>query len=72
MWRLAGLEAALVVAGFGLAATVFLAARAAARFDTGWLMRRLDAERADVEDSADLLLADPEALVFCRRCSGSG
>jgi hypothetical protein len=67
VWRLAGLAPALVVAGFGVVATAFLAAWSAARFDMRWLLWRLDAERPDVEDSADLLLAAPQELGVLQR-----
>lgn len=67
VWRLVGVEAALAVLLTGLAVVAALAARAARRFDQRWLLRRLDAERADIEDSADLLLADPEGLGVLQR-----
>ncbi|MBB6227497.1 hypothetical protein FHS79_001663 [Polymorphobacter multimanifer] len=66
-WRLAGPGAAAAVAALGLAATAFLALRASARYDQRWLLRRLDAERPDVEDSADLLLAEPATLGLLQR-----
>lgn len=66
-WRLAGGELATFVVAAGLVLTSVLAAMRARRFDVRRLMRRLDAERADVEDSADLLLAAPEGLGVLQR-----
>lgn len=64
-----GLPAAVVVGlvSLVLAAAVAAAVAAAAwwrasRLGEGWLVRRLDARRADLEDSAALLFADPAAL----------
>lgn len=61
-WRLGGATAG--VAAGAIAALVLAAIlwRRARRFGTGWLVRQLDATRGDVEDSADLLFADPAAL----------
>jgi len=61
-WRLAGPVTGIVLGIAAIAVIAAFAARRADRFDSRWLVRRLDADRADMEDSADLLLADPTAL----------
>lgn len=60
--RLWGLPVGGAVLLLGLAATAMVALRRAARFDQDWLVRALDAARPDMEDSADLLFADPASL----------
>ena len=60
-WRLAGEGAAFAVAALLAGTLALLAWRAAGRIDARWLARRLD-RRADMEDSADLLFADPSHL----------
>ena len=57
-WRLAGAPAAVALAVAGLAAGLVFASARARRFDRNWLIRRLDALRPDLEDSADLLFTD--------------
>lgn len=57
-----GLEAAAAVLVIGSALTLLWAGQRAKRFDRRWLVRRLDARRADMEDSAELLFADPQSL----------
>ena len=61
-WRLGGLAAGLVVLALGVAAALLVANWRAKRFDRRWLTTRLDGARPDMEDSAELLLADPQAL----------
>ena len=56
-WRLAGAPLAALIAAVGVAAGLMLAFARARRFDRTWLVRRLDALRPDLEDSADLLFA---------------
>ncbi|MDB5422118.1 MAG: hypothetical protein JWR59_2065, partial [Brevundimonas sp.] len=60
--RLWGLPICAAVLLLGLAATVGIALRRAARFDRPWLVRALDATRPDMEDSSDLLFTDPQSL----------
>ncbi|TRW16720.1 DUF4175 family protein [Glacieibacterium frigidum] len=61
-WRWQGMAAALAILAFGVALAAGLAVYRARRFDARWVVRRLDAGRADMEDSTDLLLAAPDAL----------
>lgn len=61
-WRGQGIAAALAILVFGAALSAGLALHRARRFDARWVVRRLDAGRADMEDSTDLLLAVPDAL----------
>lgn len=62
LWRMASPAVAVVIAVTGIALLAFLAWRRTAVFDTPWLVRQLDARRADLDDSADLLLTPPAAL----------
>ncbi len=57
-WRLSGLVLALCLLVIGAGALAFAAMRAAASFDGGWLVRRLDEREAGLEDSAGLLFAE--------------
>lgn len=64
-----GLPVAIVTALWSVVAAVAIAIGVAAlawwraaRLGQGWLVRRLDARRADLEDSAALLFADPGTL----------
>jgi hypothetical protein len=61
-WRSQGMASALAIglAGFGI--VVAAAVCRARRFDRNWLVRRLDASRPDMEDSADLLLRADDSL----------
>jgi hypothetical protein len=61
-WRLSGIVAAIVIVGFGVAIALLFARHRTARYDQRWLVRALDASRPDIEDSADLLFADPATL----------
>jgi hypothetical protein len=61
-WRLHGLGLAALVAIVGLAILAGILWKRSHRFDRAWLTRRLDATRGDMEDSADLLFADADAL----------
>lgn len=61
-WRLSGIVAAVVVVMVGVAIALLFARHRAARHDQRWLVRALDASRADMEDSADLLFADTSTL----------
>ena len=61
-WRWHGAVAATVVALAGLLSLAALAWWRTRRFDQSWLIRQLDARRADMEDSTDLLFADTDAL----------
>jgi len=70
-WRLAGAPLAAGVALLGLAIVALLATRRMARFDRAWLTRRLDADRADMDDSAALVFAGPDALGALQRLQRS-
>ena len=61
-WRVAGIEATAVAAGASALALTVLAWRRARTIDSAWLVRALDVRRADMEDSSDLLFAEPAAL----------
>ncbi|MEK5765116.1 hypothetical protein, partial [Acinetobacter junii] len=58
-WRLLGILPAVAVAVLGCGVAVMVALRRARRFDRAWLARTLDADRADMDDSAALLVAPP-------------
>jgi hypothetical protein len=60
-WRFGGTVAAAAAAALLAATLAVLAWRAAQNIDARWLARRLD-RRADMQDSADLLFADPTRL----------
>ncbi|MDI1297410.1 MAG: DUF4175 domain-containing protein, partial [bacterium] len=69
--RLWGLPAAVMLLLAG-GALLFLWTRARVkRFDRQWLVRRLDAVRPDMEDSAALLFADPHSLSGLQRLQRS-
>ncbi|MCD9005344.1 DUF4175 domain-containing protein [Luteimonas sp. XNQY3] len=70
-WRLAGVPLATGVALVGLAVVAWLASRRMARFDRAWLIRDLDADRADMDDSAALVFARPETLGALQRLQQS-
>ncbi|UNK41562.1 DUF4175 domain-containing protein [Luteimonas sp. S4-F44] len=61
-WRMAGGAAAVVAALLGVALAAVIATRRIRRAGLRWLVRRLDADRRDMEDSAALLFAEPAAL----------
>lgn len=61
-WWAEGLFVAAVVLAVGGAFGLFVLWRRAARFDRRWLVRALDGSRRDMEDSAELLFADPQTL----------
>lgn len=64
-WFGVGAAAAVVALGLGLVA--WRAWRGAASLDREWLVRRLNALRPDMDDSADLLFADADALQGLQR-----
>lgn len=69
-WRVAGDHAAWMIAALALAAMSGWAWRRCRRLDARWLVRRLDSVRADMEDSAELLLLDatvPTSLASLQR-----
>ncbi len=70
-WRLAGVPFAASIALVGAVIVAWLASRRRARFDRAWLTRRLDADRADMDDSAALVFARPEALGALQRLQQS-
>ena len=57
-WRLAGVAVAAVAAGLGLFGVGLSLVRRLRPLDRAWLLRRLHAARADLEDSGELLHAD--------------
>lgn len=60
-WRWQGVPAAVAGAASAVAVVAWVAFRRARSFGDAWLIARLDA-RPDMEDSSDLLLADPARL----------
>ena len=62
VWRWHGAAFAALTAIAGLILLAILAWRRARRFNRQWLIRQLDARRADMEDSADLLFAEDAQL----------
>lgn len=61
-WRLLGPLAALVAAVFAAALVGWIAQRRSARLTPDWLVRSWNAQRPDLEDSSELLFADPASL----------
>ena len=61
-WRLSGVLAAVLASVAVLMMLVVVAWWRTRRFDQRWLVRQLDVRRPDLEDSSDLLVADPAAL----------
>ena len=66
-WRFGGPLAATLVAIASTAAIAAIAHVRARRYDAAWLVRGLDARRADLEDSADLLVAPDASLTPLQR-----
>lgn len=66
-WRLGGSGAALALIVVGGVATAVFSLHRARRLDTRWLARELDAQRADMEDSADLLFAPAGGMTTLER-----
>ena len=62
LWRTTSPGAAVAAALAGIALLAVLAWRRTRAFDTPWLVRQLDARRADLDDSTDLLLSPPASL----------
>lgn len=65
--RLAGTGAAVAITPLGVAGAGWWIGQSGRRFGRTWLVRRLDDSRADMEDSAGLLFADPQALSALQR-----
>ncbi|CAM8655783.1 DUF4175 domain-containing protein [Sphingobium cupriresistens] len=61
-WRLGGPAFALLLVAIGSAIAFFIARRRAARFDRAWLVRNLDNNRPELEDSSALLFAQHAPL----------
>lgn len=59
-WRLGGVALATAALLAGAIALAFAARHVASRFDRDWLVRRLNAREASLEDSAALLFAKPD------------
>jgi hypothetical protein len=66
-WRLAGGPAALAIVVLGAAVLAVAALLRGRRFDRAWIVRRLDTLRPELEDSSDLLAADPAGLAPLQR-----
>ena len=62
VWRWHGAATAALTAIAGLILLTVFAWRRTHRFDRQWLIRQLDARRADMEDSADLLFSEEARL----------
>ncbi|KGQ19356.1 putative transmembrane protein [Lysobacter dokdonensis DS-58] len=67
LWRLLDLRSAALFVLPMLAALWFMARIRMLRLDDAWLVRELDARRPDLEDSTDLLFAQPESLTTLER-----
>ncbi|MFC3551945.1 hypothetical protein ACFOLC_13120 [Lysobacter cavernae] len=65
--RLSGSATAIAVLLAGAVALVVVALYLARRLDTRWLVRELDAQRRDLEDSSDLLFASESSLTGLER-----
>lgn len=63
-WAMAGLVAAAGLLIAGMAALAWAALRRAARLDRSWLVRRLDAREAQLEDSSALVFAEADLAPF--------
>lgn len=61
-WRLSGGIAATAVFAIAAAAVALFVGHRARALDTHWLVRQLDGQRTDMEDSADLLFAIPASM----------
>src|SRR5688572_19251950 len=66
-WRLGGIAVALTVLVIAAAATAAFAFHRARKLDTRWLVRELDARRADMDDSTDLLFAPAATMTGLER-----
>lgn len=66
-WRQGGAGAALVLFVVGGVAIAAFSVHRARRLDARWLVRELDAQRADMEDSADLLFAPVARMTALER-----
>lgn len=66
-WRTAGVAAAIATLVVAVVALVAVALHRAHRLDTRWLARELDARRADMDDSADLLFAPDASMSALER-----
>lgn len=71
VWRTTGFAYGLAALVLGAVVALLAAARRGRRFDRRWLARRLDGARPDMEDSADLLFADAQALNALQRLQQS-
>ena len=61
-WRFIGQSSIAIVSIFGLLALVLLAWKSAQKYNRQWLLRQLDYRRSDLENSSDLLFAEPSGL----------
>jgi hypothetical protein len=65
-WRAGGMAVAAAILVAGVIALALIAAHHAKRLDLGWLVRRLNAREAGLEDSAELLFADNDLSPLAR------
>lgn len=63
-WAISGLMVAAITLILGSTALFWAASRSAARFDSGWLVRRLNAREAALEDSAALVFSPKHRSPF--------
>ncbi|HWJ04374.1 MAG TPA: hypothetical protein VNS57_01135 [Steroidobacteraceae bacterium] len=66
-WRVGGEATAATTLVLGVVATLGLAWHRTRSLDTRWLVRELDAQRPDMDDSADLLFASADSLTSLER-----
>jgi hypothetical protein len=61
-WRFIGESSIAIVWILGLPALLLLAWKLAQKYNRQWLVRQLDLRRSDLENSSDLLFAEPDGL----------
>lgn len=59
-WAIGGIQIAVIFLIIGMGALAWAAQRLAERRDRGWLVRRLDAREASLEDSSALIFTDAD------------
>lgn len=65
-WRASGVGVAALILVAGGSALALIASHQARRFDLGWLVRRLNAREAGLEDSAELLFVESNSSDLAR------